>query len=102
MQKPEVFAKAVVRHILASSPNPWVYKGNVATIAWIVSTFGPNWAFVSSAIQNIYLSQGAKYCVPGFTDEEYVWTGKVSKRDSKSGLSLVLIIRQLSLEKKTS
>ncbi|KAF3396829.1 NADPH-dependent 1-acyldihydroxyacetone phosphate reductase [Talaromyces pinophilus] len=47
MQKPDVFAKAVVKHILSSSPNPWVYKGNVATIAWIVANFGPNWAFDS-------------------------------------------------------
>jgi hypothetical protein len=47
MQKPEVFAKGVVRNILSPSPSLWIYKGNVATIAWIVSTFAPKWAFVS-------------------------------------------------------
>jgi len=45
MQKPEVFAKAVVKQILSMSPNLWIYKGNVATISWIFSTFGPKWAF---------------------------------------------------------
>lgn len=49
MQHPEVFAKGAVKNILSGSPSLWVYKGNVATISWIFSTFLPKWAFVSSS-----------------------------------------------------
>jgi hypothetical protein len=101
MQKPDVFAKAVVKHILSSSPNPWVYKGNVATIAWIVANFGPNWAFVSTPISNMRLGRVLSIVISGFTDEEYDWTGKVSKRDSKSSLGL-LLIEQLLCNKETN
>lgn len=58
MQKPDVFAKAVVKHVFSTSPSPWVYKSNVATIAWIVSTFGPEWDFVGPVISNIYSTLG--------------------------------------------
>lgn len=101
MQKPDVFAKAVVKHILSSSPNPWVYKGNVATIAWIVAAFGPNWAFVSTSNSNMYSCRVLSTVISGFTDEEYDWTRKVSKRDSKSSLSL-LLIKQLLWNKETN
>ncbi|TAQ91355.1 hypothetical protein B7494_g342 [Chlorociboria aeruginascens] len=44
-QKPDVFARAVVKNILSTSPSREIYKGNLATVSWILSTFGPSWAF---------------------------------------------------------
>jgi hypothetical protein len=45
-QEAEIFAKSVVNAIL-TKPSRELYKGNFATMAWIISTFGPRWAFVS-------------------------------------------------------
>lgn len=50
MQKPEVFARAVVKSVLSPSPSLWIYKGNVATMSWIFSTFAPKWAIVSTPV----------------------------------------------------
>lgn len=48
MQNPNAFAKAAVKSILSVKPSLEIRKGNFATIAWIISTFGPKWAFVST------------------------------------------------------
>jgi 1-acylglycerone phosphate reductase len=46
-QKAEVFAKAAVKSILEKPGNVEVFKGNLATIAWVITTFAPRWAIVS-------------------------------------------------------
>jgi 1-acylglycerone phosphate reductase len=46
-QKTEVFVKAVVRNILESSGKVEVFKGNLASIAWAMTSFGPKWMIVS-------------------------------------------------------
>jgi 1-acylglycerone phosphate reductase len=46
-QKPEVFAKAVVKSLLEIKPKAEVFKGNLATMAWVLTTFLPRWALVS-------------------------------------------------------
>ena len=46
-QTPEVFAKAVVKSLLERNPKTEVFKGNLATMAWVLTTFLPRWALVS-------------------------------------------------------
>lgn len=47
-QKTEIFAKAVVNSILESPGKVEVFKGNFATMAWVITTVAPRWVIVSS------------------------------------------------------
>jgi len=42
---PETYATAVVKHVTASSPSPWFWKGTNSTVTWVVSTFAHKTAF---------------------------------------------------------
>ena len=45
---PETYAAMVVKHVTASSPKPWFWKGTNSAVTWVVSTFAYKTAFVSS------------------------------------------------------